>query len=360
VKNWKIGNITLSLGFVMLGILMLLNFTNVVSYQVFQYVGPALIILFGLEIIWSHFGQRATERHYSGASVTLLAIVVFISLVQSSFSDNIGWQPRFLSAVQGDLIVESGVHRVEIQIPNGKIEVTGTTEHKISYEGKLMVNASTQSNADETIKSNWKVKQTGEVLVFTLEQPETKLNLNNIFDWTQNRPYLNIQIPQTLLTKIQTANGSVHVDAMNADTEIKSTNGSITVQNEHGNVKAITSNGSGTMSNIEGSADLQSTNGSLTLENISGIVSAKTTNGSIKGSSVINGKWECWSTNGRIILSVPKVTNAFIQAKTSNGSIGGDLTWQKGDKTEREGIMGTGVNPVILKTSNGTINVNYS
>jgi DUF4097 and DUF4098 domain-containing protein YvlB len=147
---------------------------------------------------------------------------------------------------------------------------------------------------------------------------------------------------------------------MNADTEIKSTNGSITVQNEHGNVKAITSNGSGTISNIEGSADIQSTNGSLILENISGIVSVKTTNGAIKGSSAIKGKWECWSTNGRITLSVPKDTNASIQAKTSNGSIGGDLQWQIGEKTERQGIIGAGVNPVILKTSNGTINVNYS
>jgi uncharacterized lipoprotein YmbA len=360
MKNRKIGNLTLSLGFILLGILMLLNFTNVVSYEVFQYVGPSLIILFGLEIIWSHLSRRDSERRYSGSSVALLVIVVAISLTQSSFPGNIGWQPRFLSAVQGDMTVESGIHRVEIQIPNGKVEVTGTTDQKLTYEGKLTVNASTQAKADETMKANWKVKQSDDVLVISLEQPESKFSLSNIFDWTQNKPYLNLQIPQALLTKIQTANGSVHVNAMQADTDIKASNGSITVRNEHGNVKAITSNGSGNLSDIDGSADVHTTNGSFTLENISGVVTAQTTNGSINGSSVINGKWDCKSTNGRITLTVPHSTNASIQANTSNGSIGGDLQWQKGEKTEREGIIGAGLNPVILKTSNGKIVVNYS
>jgi hypothetical protein len=272
---------------------------------------------------------------------------------------NFDWQPRFLSAVEGKVPLESGIKRVQIHIPSGKVDITGTTDEQITYKGELGSNASTQAIADENIKSNWRVQKNGDTLELVLMQVGPKWNLFTIFDWTQKKPHLEVQIPQSLLTRIETSNGSVHVTDMNGDSDIKSSNGAITAINIKGNVKADTSNGSGTFTDIAGSLNIQTNNGSLTLKNITGTVVAESSNGSIKGSSVINGKWNLVTSNGRITLAVPKNSNASIEADTSNGKIGGDFEWKKGDKTHLTGTMGSGENKISLKSSNGSIDVNF-
>jgi DUF4097 and DUF4098 domain-containing protein YvlB len=105
---------------------------------------------------------------------------------------------------------------------------------------------------------------------------------------------------------------------------------------------------------------MHTNNGSLTLMNITGIVSTESSNGSIKGASMINGNWDIVTSNGKITLAIPKNSNASIEADTSNGKMGGDLDWQKGENNHCTGTIGTGEHKVMLKSSNGSIDVNYT
>jgi DUF4097 and DUF4098 domain-containing protein YvlB len=73
-----------------------------------------------------------------------------------------------------------------------------------------------------------------------------------------------------------------------------------------------------------------------------------------------NGDWELVTTNGKVTLAIPKDSNASIDADTSNGKIGGDFGWEKGDKTHCTGTIGTGENKITLKSSNGSIDVNFA
>jgi DUF4097 and DUF4098 domain-containing protein YvlB len=360
MKSWKIGSGTLAIGLIGAGILLFLNYGGMLSKEIFQYIGPIYIILFGIEVIWSFIGSRGQAVGYSSWSIIILVLVFISSATHMSFTNNFDWQPRFLSAVEGKVSVKSEIKNIEIRIPSGKVEVTGTTDEQISYSGNLLANASSQSKANELIKSNWKIQQNGDTLELVLEQIGPKWNLFSIFNWTQKSANLNVQIPQSLLTRIETSNGSVNVTSMNADTDIKTTNGSITVLKEHGNVTASTSNGSGTFTDIEGSLNMDTNNGSLTLTNITGVVSAESSNGSIKGASMINGDWQLVTTNGKVNLAIPKDSNASIDADTSNGKIGGDFGWEKGDKTHCTGTIGTGENKITLKSSNGSIDVNFA
>jgi DUF4097 and DUF4098 domain-containing protein YvlB len=360
MKTWKIGSGTLAIGLIGIGILLLLNYSGVISNDFFQYAGPIYIILFGIEVIWSYFRSSEKRQGFSSWSIIALFVVFITSSTHMVFPSNFDWQPRFLSAVEGNVPLENNIKRVEIRIPNGKVEVLGTTENEISYTGELLVNAASQVKANENIKSNWKVRQNGDTLELVLEQKGPKWNLFSIFDWTQKSPHLTVQIPQSLLTKIETSNGSVQVKDINGEADIKTSNGAITVLNVQGNVKADTSNGSGTFTNIKGSLDIQTNNGSLNLTNISGSVTAESSNGSIKGSSLINGDWDVITSNGRINLAIPKNSNANIEADTSNGKIGGDFDWEKGDKTHCTGTIGTGENKVSLQSSNGSIDVDFA
>jgi hypothetical protein len=359
MKTWRIGTTTLSIGLIGIGILLLLNYSDLISNQFFQYAGPIYIILFGIEVIWSYARNREQRQGFSAWSIIILVIIFISSSTHMFFPSNFNFQPRFLSAVEGNIPLESGITRLEIRIPDGKVEVKGTDREGVSYTGELLINGSSQEKANEAMKSDWTVQRNGDTLALVLEQKGPKWNLISIFDWTQKKAFLTVQIPQSLLTKIETSNGSVHITDMNGDSEVKTSNGPITLVNIHGNVKANTSNGTGTFTDIDGSLDMHTSNGGITLKNIAGNVTAESSNGSINGSSIINGKWDFKTSNGRIVLAIPEDSNADIEAKTSNGSVGGDLDWQSGEKTHRTSKLGTGVNEITLKSSNGSIDVDF-
>jgi hypothetical protein len=291
-------------------------------------------------------------------AIGLIGIGVLL-LTHMVLPSNLNWQTRFLSAVEDKFPLESGIKRVQIHIPSGKVDITGTTDAQIAYKGELLSNASTQAKADENIKSNWRVQKNGDTLELVLEQAGPKWNLFTIFDWTQKKPHLELQIPQSLLARIETSNGGVQIMDMNGDTDIKSSNGAIAVTNVKGNVTANNSNGSAAFTDITGSVDMDTSNGALTLIHISGHVNANSSIGSIKGVSSIGGDWDCVTSNGTITLTIPEKTDATIKADTTNGSIGGHAAWQKGEKTHRSGTIGSGAHQITLKSYNGGIDVNY-
>lgn len=359
MKTRKIGSGTLSIGLIGIGILLLLNYSGVITNAFFQYAGPIYIILFGIEIIWSYIRKSEQRQSVSALSIIVLVFVFISSSTHLVFPSNFDWQPRFLSVVEGTVPLDHEIKRVEIRIPTGKVEVTGTTDEQITYNGELLANGATQQKANESMESNWKVRKNGDTLELILEQKGPKWNLFTIFNWNFKSAHLEVKIPQSLLSQIETSNGSVHVTDMNGDTDIKTSNGAISAINVRGNVKADTSNGAGTFTDIGGSLQIDTNNGSVSLTNIAGAVDAKSSNGAIRGSSMINGDWDLKTSNGKITMAIPENSDVEIDADTSNGSVGGDMDWQKGGKSHRSGTLGAGTHEVTLKSSNGSITVDY-
>ncbi|NQX70686.1 DUF4097 family beta strand repeat protein [Paenibacillus alba] len=357
MKSRKIGTLTLTFGLILTCILILMRWMDRVAIQLFEYIGPALLIVFGIEILRGlYFQSKTGEKVTLGmGSIMLLIIVLMINLAQFILP----WQPTFSSPLDGKVQVGSTIKQVEIQIPDGKVSITGTTEQVLSYTGQLASKESSQSEADKAIAANWKIRTSGDRLVLTLEQPYFSRNFS-LFDWLRKSPrspYLNVQVPQDLLTKVSTSNGAIEVMDMKADMEMNTRNGPIAVQQVEGNVKAETSNGSIAMTKVEGSAYMDTSNGSITIASIAGSVFARTSNGDIQATSVVNEDWESHTSNGTIKMTLSGEPNVTIQAKTSNGSIGGDATWQIDGNGKYSSTMGTGSHAMLLSTTNGKIQV---
>lgn len=357
VKTKRIGVLTVSLGLIVTGILILLRLIGLVSLQLFQYVGPSLIIVLGIEIIRSLYSQSKSGQRltFGTGSVMLFVLVLAINIAQFMFP----WQPVFSSPVNGTVQVDSTIKHVEIQIPDGKVTITGTTQQVLSYTGKLTTSESSQSAADKAITANWKVRTSGDRLVLELDQPYVshKFSLFDLFRRSPRSPYLNVQIPEALLTKVRTGNGTIDVINMKADTDIITSNGAITVRQIKGNVKAETSNGSFEVTDVEGSAHMDTNNGAITLTSIAGSVFARTSNGNIQATSVVNEDWECNTTNGTIGLTISGDPNVTIRAKTPNNSVGGDVKWQVDGNGQHSSTLGMGSHRMLLSTTNGKIQV---
>ena len=181
MKTWRIGTGTLSIGLIGIGILLLLNYSGVISNNFFQYVGPIYIILFGIEVIWSYIRNRDQQRQKFSAWSIIILIAIFISSsTHMVFLSNFNWQPRLLSAVEGKVPLENGITHVVIRIPQGKVEVTGIAGQEITYTGELLTNGSSQEEADQALKTDWKIQKNGDTVELVLEQKGPKLSLIHI------------------------------------------------------------------------------------------------------------------------------------------------------------------------------------
>ncbi|MFB5189474.1 DUF4097 family beta strand repeat-containing protein [Alicyclobacillus fastidiosus] len=311
--------------------------------------------------------------------VILASSLIVIGLIGTGIGAATGdlWKtPVSLGSIRGQVSLTKGIKNIDLVVPTANVTVVGTSGNTLTYSGELTVlHQKTQEEADQLVRSEWKIQKSGDTLTLTLEQPRSQWAGLNV-SWRS--PQLELTVPSAMATQIKTSNGAVNIQTMNASVRVQTSNARITASSIHGSVALQTSNGKITVKNmmgsvtavdsnagieaasIHGSVDLRSSNGSITLNSITGSATAIDSNSAIDATSSINNKWYLETTNGHIALSVPTNTNATISASTSNASIRGNVHWNSNDSGQGSCILGTGLHQVHLETSNGSITVNYS
>ncbi|WNS40912.1 DUF4097 family beta strand repeat-containing protein [Paenibacillus sp. MMS20-IR301] len=356
--RWKIGSFTAAIGCIVLGVIVVLAQFNFINYDVIGYLWPALLILFGLEMLLRLFIKSDAKSRVSGWAVVLIIILVGASGVQNalaggSLSSIIG--NTALAPVSGSVEVQQDIKNVKIELPSGKIKLEGVAGNTLDYEGKLELPGKTESEAASALERKWKVTVEGDTLIMELESDSNWLS-NIQIGFNIKDPYLNVSIPGNLAVEVETSNGTVEAANLTGGLDVDTSNGTMDIHDITGGVKAHTSNGTVNVQNVQGEVELVSSNGAITLGNIDGSLSAKSSNGKITINSAVTGEWELKSSNGKIIAGLPAVTDAEITADTSNGSLKGNVTWD-GDENHGTVVLGGGTHKVSLSTSNGSVTV---
>ncbi|BCG57957.1 DUF4097 family beta strand repeat-containing protein [Paenibacillus sp. URB8-2] len=355
--RWKIGSLTAALGCIALGVIIALIQYGKLTYEAIGYLWPALLILLGLEMLMRLLHRSETKTRTSGGAIVLIVLLGLVSAGQSvlpggSLDSLLG--KAHLSTVNGTVQTGTNIKKVIISIPNGRVKLNGIEGSALTYEGKLLSPGSSQSESEQAMKNNWKVRTDGDTVV--LEMTAEKSLFSGIyFGFSGNSPYLNVSLPAALAVKIDTSDGSLDVSDLEGGIEADTSNGRIEMRGIKGGVKASTSNGSLNLQSVEGGAHITSSNGSITLENIAGQVYAKSSNGKIVIKSPITGNWDCASSNGSISLTLPQATDATIAADTSNGSMKGSVNWQEKNGGHGSAVLGGGNHTVKLSTTNGSV-----
>lgn len=352
MKQRKVGAWTLSFGLIGIGVIMLLHYMGLAALSNLKYVFPTLVILFGAEIMLERI--RYPEQRIRLSVWNIVFILMVLVTVAAGHIPGISFSPGYLSPVQGQLSVDASVKRVQIDLPDSRVIVTGTTASTFSYQGELREYGATQAEANQKLKQNWKAMKDGDTLVLELERSKTVLHIG----WSGPPAYLKVTLPQHLITKVHTSNGSIECTGTQGDIDLNTSNGKVQAQHISGNVSVESSNGAITAEQIDGTVKVHTSNGSITLQQINGAVNAQTSNGRIETDSQVGGNWTFHTSNGRIEMTVPSGTNAQIQADTSNGSIGGNVDWTKNGKNHGTVTLGSGQFRVTARTSNGHIDLN--
>lgn len=132
------------------------------------------------------------------------------------------------------------------------------------------------------------------------------------------------------------------------DLDLRSTNGGISIRS------------------VKGRLEFQTQNGGVSLEDVGGEVRGRTTNGGLKV-SLSGDRWDgsgldVRTTNGGVVLAVPRDYNAELETGTVNGGIKLDFPVEVSGrlKNKLETTLGEGGAPLRVRTTNGGVRLKHS
>ena len=262
----------------------------------------------------------------SGSKKTLLSLLLFLFFlpVLAGCSEEVITE-EFYQAYQ----VKSGTI-LEIQNPNGEINVTGWEEDKVEISAVKMTTGGQPAldAVDIFIDiADWLVIKT--------------VHPDGVEDVAVN---YDIKVPEDVLVGV-----------------IECSNGNINVQGVNGNPAIYTNNGTVQVADVNGRVSARSINGDIIVTGVQELSDLRTSNGDIEADlPALHEDLNIITSNGSIALFVEPTLSVNLEASTSNGSINiGNLNMEisEQEQTSLVCLMNDGGYNINISTSNGSIDL---
>lgn len=160
--------------------------------------------------------------------------------------------------------------------------------------------------------------------------------------------------------EVRTSGGSLNFDEIKGYTDAHTSGGSINIDQYDGVMDGKTSGGSIRANNSQGELKLNTSGGSIVLEDVSGSIDARTSGGSIKAYvNDLNDYLTLKTSGGSINAVIPE--GLGVDLDLSGNRVNTKLSNFTGEaeKNNIEGSMNGGGIPVTMKTSGGSVNLDY-
>jgi len=274
-------------------------------------------------------------------------------LLRSLFS-GIPWSETASQEERREFAVPAG-RAISVYNANGKTRVIGQDRTDIQVNYVKTVRAESEEAAKHLLSSiRLASADAGGTLELEVEIPR-KWNRHGIC-------HVEVLVPSDLQVSVVSSNGKLCLQGLRGPVKARSSNGSIHIRDVVGDIDVTTANAKVRCGCTCGRLLARSSNGKIELEEHRGSVDASTSNG------VIHADLEGLGTegvvlatsNGRIVLELPRESDADIDVRVDNGVIRNelDLVDRAGDEVGRlRGRLGHGGTPIKLRTSNGTISL---
>ncbi len=256
-------------------------------------------------------GQSLGRRCFS---LALLASVLSGAACHLQISTDVEakdqWTRSYPISAAGTLSITNG---------NGKVTVEAADIETIEVSAERIVKAGTEDAANEQLKT---IDMREEVSAdrVSIDGSAKGLNIGN-----SRRINFTIRVPKTIAVTLESSNGELNVTGLIGAFRASSTNGVITGTDLRGSAHTSTTNGVITVTMAEVTAD----------------VTAET-------------------TNGKVIVTIPRGTNATLSARVTNGDISHenlDLQVTETSRRRLDGRLGTGGPSIRVATTNGAVRV---
>jgi DUF4097 and DUF4098 domain-containing protein YvlB len=279
-----------------------------------------------------------------------------------------------LSARETKTFAVKGLPNVVLETFDGAIEIHSWDKPEVEVE--IEKRAMEQALIDE-IKVE--ADQQGDVVTIKVTGPRrTEFRGVTIGMHISPTARLRVVVPRSSNIQATSGDGSIRAEAVEGKIVLTTRDGSVTAARIGGDIQIRSGDGSIRLDNVTGKLDLETEDGSIGLEAQPSVLKARTGDGSIRAmispDSTMTENWDLATSDGSVMLQLPGLFNAEIDAETSDGTVRSDhplladderLERRRGeDSDERRdrrrtlrARMGDGGKILKVRTGDGTIRI---
>ena len=349
MKNIKIGRITLAFTFIAFGIIIFLGkITSFNSIDLLFKIWPIIIIVLGLEIIFSTSSKGENYKRSNNLDIPSISVIIIVVIILGSLSlslklSDLNFSSEFIninnnynSVVLEEVIIDES-KKLIIDESHMDIDVikSENSNVKVRLEG--------QERKNEDIKKNYK-----NLLEVTRVQGGTKL--------TRETKKNNIYFMKTDLNKMR------YVVELPTDInlEIISKSGDITINDTEGNVNIKTNASNIDFENIKGDISILNDSGDFDGKNLTGNIDVVFKNGDVDLDSRFVKSVDIQADNGNVSLKLPKDQTGKFNIVATYGDIYDELGFNviKSASTDSINELRKTGSPVFnVRANNGDITI---
>ncbi len=136
---------------------------------------------------------------------------------------------------------------------------------------------------------------------------------------------LRVAVPRNSNIQARSGDGSIRAEAIEGKLMLTTADGSVTGTRLGGDIQIRSGDGSIRLDNVTGAIDLETTDGSIGIDARPTVLKARTGDGSIRAQieadTVMADNWDLTTSDGTVVLTLPGLFNAELDAETSDGTV---------------------------------------
>lgn len=188
---------------------------------------------------------------------------------------------------------------------------------------------------------------------------------------------LRVAVPRNANISATSGDGSIRAEAVEGRIVLNTHDGSVVASRLGGDIQIRSGDGSIRLEHTSGNLDLETTDGSIGLEVKPTVLRARTGDGSIRATiepdAVMTDNWDVSTSDGSVVVTLPGVFNAELDAETSDGSVRTNHPLIADERNDRDGdgdresrrerrravrsTLGDGGKTFRIRTGDGTIRI---
>ncbi len=379
-KNRKAGPVTLALGMILFGIILLIsNFSGTGIFAVTLKYWPLLLIGLGIEFFIRSYLNSKKEDSETRFHFPTLIIILFIAfggfagqqvtgiLQNQDLNEAIteavaGTKYSYKHEYKSNPITAAPGTKIRIDDLGGQVDLVPGEGDQIYVEAEITGWGPTREDARSRAEEfSVNISEGG---VINISSPP------DIYMGDYKRtPFVKyrVVIPPKVKLAVSGGSGGIRADNLEADIEINMEHGELSLAGITGDVSVNGAYGRITVKDITGNLNVSSNSGDINVSDVSGDMRIVMENGRIEvaGSDPMTAKSYITNQNGSTVVRIPEKSDVSVIAETEHGSISGslDLNIEKSQSTpENAGlgskgtaVLGSGRGLISVTSDNGSI-----
>ena len=355
-KKIKVGPVTLALGLVLGGfILLVYNFGGMESLGWLWRLWPLLLVGLGVEYFVRKATAKDLEINFHVPSILLIVLLIFVSGTAAAVT---GVSERFGTFIDSGFL--DGGHEysstwtwnsdpVEVKEGEDRLVINqqiGTISLLPSADGKLHVTSIGKAKSEDVrraLSSNYdpQINRDGQLLRVSVPRPREFEDRDYTVD-------LTVKVPAGIPVEASSDLGKIDCSELDNDVKVSTKLGALVLRNIAGDIDARTRGGEIKLLDPKGNVLAESDLGTV----------------SLRSQEALSGEYSLKSNLGSVTFRVPKESNLLVDASTDVGdvnvavpSLNNIATTRSGPSHEAHFQLGEGKGNANIKVNTGSVDI---